>query len=104
MGKMQQTLEKIKQKSFNEGYEAAMEKRKTFIENNMSDDDSYFYLSGALATITGQLSGHVVSMKDDSLTSLDKKYFAEKIEELTNDLKEVREWLVNNDHFTVAKN
>lgn len=81
-----------------------MGKRKTFIEDNMSDDDSYFYLSGALATITGQLSGHVASMKDNSLTSLDKKYFAEKIEELTNDLKEIREWLVNNNYFTVAKN
>jgi hypothetical protein len=76
----------------------------TIVENNLSDDESYFYLSGALATITGQLSGHVESMRNDSLTSLDKKYFAEKIEELTNDLKEVREWLVNNGHFTVAKN
>lgn len=81
-----------------------MGKRKTFIEDYMSDDDSYFYLSSALATITGQLSGTVASMKDNSLTSLDKKYFAEKIEELTNDLKEIREWLVNNDYFTVAKN
>lgn len=70
----------------------------------MSDEDSYFYLSGALATITGQLSGHVESMRNDSLTALDKKYFADKIEELTNDLKEVREWLVNNDHSTVVKN
>jgi hypothetical protein len=76
----------------------------TIVENNLSDDESHFYLSGALATITGQLSGHVESMRNDSLTSLDKKYFAEKIEELTNDLKEVREWLVNNGHFTVAKN
>ena len=98
MGKMQQTLEKIKQKSFNEGYEAAMTKRNTFIENNMSDDDSHFFLSGALAAITGQLSGHVESMKNDSLTSLDKKYFAGMIEELTNELKEVREWLVDNDY------
>ena len=95
---MQQTLEKIKQKSFNEGYEAAMTKRNTFIENNMSDDDSHFFLSGALAAITGQLSGHVESMKNDSLTSLDKKYFAGMIEELTNELKEVREWLVDNDY------
>ena len=95
---MQQTLEKIKQKSFNEGYEAAMTKRNTFIENNMSDDDSHFFLSGALAAITGQLSGHVESMKNDSLTSLDKKYFAGMIEELTNELKEIREWLVDNDY------
>jgi|GEM_PF-5368831 len=73
----------------------------TIVENNLSDDESHFYLSGALAGLTGQLRGHVASMKDDSLDSLDKKYFADKIEEISNDLKEITQWLYNNNHSSL---
>jgi hypothetical protein len=77
---------------------------KKVIEENLSKDKKYFYLTGMLSQLTGQLDGNVGSMRDDNLTSLDKKYFAEKIEAINNKLIEFRDFLYEQELLTIAVN
>jgi len=74
---------------------------KRVIEENLSKDKKYFYLTGLLSQVTGQLDGNVGSMRDDNLTSLDKKYFAEKIEAINNKLIEFRDFLYEQELLTI---
>jgi len=74
---------------------------KRVIEENLSKDKKYFYLTGLLSEVTGQLDGNVGSMRDDNLTSLDKKYFAEKIEAINNKLIEFRDFLYEQELLTI---
>ena len=77
---------------------------KRVIEENLSKDKKYFYLTGLLSEVTGQLDGNVGSMRDDNLTSLDKKYFAEKIEAINNKLIEFRDFLYEQELLTIKVN
>ena len=77
---------------------------KKIIEENLSKDKKYFYLTGLLSEVTGQLDGNVDSMRDDNLTSLDKKYFAEKIEAINNKLIEFRDFLYEQELLTIKVN
>ena len=77
---------------------------KEIIKENLSHDKSHFYVTGLLSQLTGQLHGNVESMRDESLTSLDKKYFANKIEVINNKLTEFRDFLHDQDMFTIAVN
>ena len=74
---------------------------KKIIEENLSKDKKYFYLTGLLSQVTGQLDGNVDSMRDDNLTSLDKKYFADKIEAINNKLIEFKEFLYEQEMLTI---
>ena len=74
---------------------------KKIIEENLSKDKKYFYLTGLLSQVTGQLDGNVDSMRDDNLTSLDKKYFADKIEAINNKLIEFKEFLYDQKMLTI---
>ena len=74
---------------------------KKIIEENLSKDKKYFYLTGLLSEVTGQLDGNVDSMRDDNLTSLDKKYFADKIEAINNKLIEFKEFLYEQEMLTI---
>ena len=74
---------------------------KRVIEENLSKDKKYFYLTGLLSEVTGQLDGNVDSMRDDNLTSLDKKYFADKIEAINNKLIEFRDFLYEQELLTI---
>ena len=74
---------------------------KKIIEENLSKDKKYFYLTGLLSEVTGQLDGNVDSMRDDNLTSLDKKYFADKIEAINNKLMEFKEFLYDQKMLTI---
>ena len=77
---------------------------KRVIEENLSKDKKYFYLTGLLSEVTGQLDGNVDSMRDDNLNSLDKKYFAEKIEAINNKLIEFRDFLYEQELLTIKVN
>ena len=77
---------------------------KKIIEENLSKDKKYFYLTGLLSEVTGQLDGNVDSMRDDNLSSLDKKYFAEKIEAINNKLIEFRDFLYEQELLTIKVN
>jgi len=61
------------------------------IENNIVNDR--FYLSSALSEISGRLKGNAASMADDSLTSLDKQYFSEKIGEIAKDVRAIFDYV-----------
>ena len=74
---------------------------KKIIEENLSKDKKYFYLTGLLSEVTGQLNGNVDSMRDDNLSSLDKKYFADKIEAINNKLIEFKEFLYEQEMLTI---
>ena len=74
---------------------------KKIIEENLSKDKKYFYLTGLLSEVTGQLDGNVDSMRDDNLSSLDKKYFADKIEAINNKLIEFKEFLYEQEMLTI---
>ena len=74
---------------------------KKIIEENLSKDKKYFYLTGLLSEVTGQLDGNVDSMRDDNLTSLDKKYFEDKIEAINNKLIEFKEFLYDQKMLTI---
>ena len=74
---------------------------KEIIKENLSHDKSHFYLTGMLSQLTGQLNGNVESMRDDNLTSLDKKYFADKIEAINNKLIEFKEFLYEQEMLTI---
>ncbi len=77
---------------------------KKIIEENLSKDKKYFYLTGLLSEVTGQLNGNVDSMRDDNLSSLDKKYFADKIEAINNKLIEFRDFLYEQELLTIKVN
>lgn len=77
---------------------------KEIIKENLSKDKKYFYLTGMLSQLTGQLDGNVGSMRDDNLTALDKKYFAEKIEAINNKLIEFRDFLYEQELLTIKVN
>ena len=96
--KMQKTLEKIKEKAYNKGYEDAMNK---LLENNISDDKKFFYPTGVLAETIGRLSGHVSSMRDDNLSSLDKKYYADHFDKLIYDLQDLRNFMFDHGMYMV---
>ena len=74
---------------------------KKIIEENLSHDKTHFYVTGLLSQLTGQLHGNVESMRDESLTSLDKKYFADKIEAINNKLIEFKEFLYEQEMLTI---
>lgn len=94
--RMQKTLEKIKEKAYKKGYEAAMNK---LIEDHKSD--RFFYPTGVLAEICGRMSGNVDSMRNDDLDRLDKKYYADKFAELNEDLKSLREFMFDRGMYQV---
>ena len=77
---------------------------KKIIEEHLSHNKTHYYLTGMLSQITGQLDGNINSMRDDNLNSLDKKYFAEKIEVINNKLIEFRDFLHDQELFTIAVN
>ena len=77
---------------------------KEIIKENLSHDKTHFYLTGLLSQLTGQLNGNVESMRDDNFTSLDKKYFAEKIEAINNKLIELRYFLYEQELLTLKVN
>jgi len=77
---------------------------KKIIEEHLSHNKTHFYLTGMLSQLTGQLDGNINSMRDENLTSLDKKYFAEKIEVINNKLIEFRDFLHDQELFTIAIN
>ena len=94
--RMQKTIEKIKDKAYKKGYEAAMNK---LIEDHKSE--KFFYPTGVLAEICGRMSGNVESMRNDELDSLDKKYYADKFAELNEDLKSLRHFMFNRGMYQV---
>lgn len=61
------------------------------IESHKSNN--YFYPTGVLAEITGRLKGNINSMRDDNLDSLDKKYYAEQIDMIHKDLKDMSNFM-----------
>ena len=77
---------------------------KKVIQEHLSHNKTHFYLTGMLSQLTGQLDGNINSMKDENLTSLDKKYFASKIEVINNKLIEFRDFLYEQEMFTIAIN
>ena len=77
---------------------------KEIIKEHLSHNKTHFYLTGMLSQLTGQLDGNINSMRDENLTSLDKKYFAEKIEIINNKLIEFRDFLHDQELFTIAVN
>lgn len=77
---------------------------KEYIKEHLSHNKTHFYLTGMLSQITGQLAGHINSMRDENLNSLDKKYFAEKIEVINNKLSEFREFLYEQEMLTIEVN
>jgi len=77
---------------------------KKVIQEHLSHNKTHFYLTGMLSQLTGQLDGSINSMRDENLTSLDKKYFAEKIEVINNKLIEFRDFLYEQEMFTIAIN
>ena len=77
---------------------------KEIIKEHLSHNKTHFYLTGMLSQLTGQLDGNINSMRDENLTSLDKKYFAEKIEIINNKLIEFRDFLHDQELFTIAIN
>lgn len=69
------------------------------IENHTTD--RYFYPTGVLAEICGRMSGHIISMLDDNLDSLDKKYYADKFAELNEDLQSLRHFMFDRGMYQV---
>ena len=74
------------------------------IENHMSDDKKYFYPTGVLAEVCGQMSGNVQTMRDENLDSLDKNYYADRFEELKNTLTDLREYLFDCNQYYIPTN
>lgn len=77
---------------------------KEIIKEHLSHNKTHYYLTGMLSQLTGQLDGNINSMRDDNLNSLDKKYFAKKIEVINNKLIEFRDFLHDQELFTIAVN
>ena len=69
------------------------------IEINIVNDR--FYLSSALSELSGRLKGNAESLADKNLSSLDKKYYSEKIMQISNDVKDLWEYLHSINHSSV---
>ena len=69
------------------------------IENNIVNDR--FFVSSALSEISGRLKGNADSLADKNLSSLDKKYYSEKIMQISNDVKDIWEYLHSINHSSV---
>ena len=69
-------------------YKSAMNK---LIEDNKNE--KYFYPTGMLSEITGRIASNIESMRNDNLDSLDKKYYADKLEEINVDLVAMRNFM-----------
>jgi membrane-bound ClpP family serine protease len=69
------------------------------IENNIDNDR--FYLSSALSELSGRLKGNAESLADKNLSSLDKEYYSEKIMQISNDVKDLWEYLHSINHSSV---
>ena len=61
------------------------------IKNHITNDR--FFISSALAEVAGRLKGQAESMADESLTSLDKQYFSEKIGEIAKDVRAIFDYV-----------
>jgi len=96
--RLQKTLQKIKDKAYKKGYEDAMNK---LIEDHISDSKKFFYPTGVLAETIGRLTGHVSSMRNDNLSSLDKKYYADHIDKLIDDLQDLRKFMFDHGMYMV---
>ena len=70
------------------------------IEQHLSEDKKLFFTTGVLAEVVGRMHGNVTTMRDESLDSLSKDYYADKFEELTDILEDLREYLFDlNQHY-----
>lgn len=69
------------------------------IENNIVNDR--FFVSSALSEISGRLSGHACSLADKNLSSLDKKYYSEKIKKIAIDVEDIWKYLHSINHSSV---
>ena len=70
------------------------------IENSIAHDN--FYISSALSEISGRLKGQAISLADENLERLDKKYFSEKIAEIANDVTAIWEYLHSINHPSIS--
>lgn len=69
------------------------------IENNIVKDR--FFVSSALSEISGRLKGNAECLADKNLSSLDKKYYSEKIMRISNDIRDIWEYLHSINHSSV---
>jgi len=66
---------------------------KPVIEENLSVDGKWFYLSTSLAEIRGQMGANIECMRNERLDSLNNEYYADKFEDILTRLKDVQEFL-----------
>jgi len=71
------------------------------IKDHLSDDKKHFYPTGVLAEVIGRMSGNIQSMRNEDLDSLDKKFYADSFEVLKKDLKDLREYMFNLNHYSL---
>ena len=70
------------------------------IENHIANDN--FYISSALSEISGRLKGQAISLADENLERLDKKYFSEKIMQISNDVTAIWAYLHSINHPSIS--
>ena len=93
---MQKTLVKNIDKPYWKGYEPATNK---LIKDHTTD--RFFYPTGMLAEIIGRMVGNIESMRDDRLDSLDKKYYADALDNIADDLVAMRNFMFNHGMYMV---
>ena len=71
------------------------------IKDHLSDDKKYFYPTGVMAEVIGRMSGNIQSMRNDDLDSLDKKFSADSLDSLADDLVALRQFMFDHGMYMV---
>ena len=74
------------------------------IKDHLTDNKKHFFPTGVLAEVIGRMSGNVQTMRDDNLDRLDKKYYADRFEELKNTLTDLREYMFDINQYMIPTN
>ena len=76
-----------------------LHKKNKLIKDHTSGN--HFYPTGVLAEVLGRMSGNIQSMRNDDLSSLDKKFYADAFEDLFKDLSDLRDFMFDKDLYMV---
>tara|TARA_B100000214_G_C23753128_1_gene528721 strand:+ start:134 stop:397 length:264 start_codon:yes stop_codon:yes gene_type:complete len=78
-----------------------MKNKLNILKHHVSKDKKNFYPTGAISEIIGCMCGNIESMRNKDLDRLDKNYYADKFDELADNLQELRDFMVDHGMYNV---
>ena len=70
-----------------------MKHKMDILKHHVSEDKKHFFPTGAISEIIGCMCGNIESMRNKNLDKLDKDYYADKFDELADNLQDLRDFM-----------